>query len=462
MLKDISTRYYQDFYKIMAENFGDEIFVTDGDGIVLFINPAAMKVIGKSVVDIIGRPVKELVDEGFFTPSVTMEVLEKKETVHIMQTIKNNQKVLCTGVPVFDEDHERIRMVISTTKDVPLLNELCDVVEEQKDEISRLRDIALEQEGYISGNDDPKGIKAKMMKIAPLNIPILLQGETGVGKGVVAKAIHRFGGDKDRPFVKINCGAIPENLIESELFGYEKGAFTGAEKSGKKGKVEMASGGTLFLDEIGEMPLPLQVKLLDVLQDGTFTKVGGVQPQKADIRIIAATNRNLKEMSDRGEFRKDLYYRINVVPFEIPPLRERGADIDVLAKYFITQCNKKYHGKKVLTEKAQQLLHTYEWPGNVRELEHTIELVYILSEGEFITEKDLKLAVQQDDVTNRSNDGIVQCKGYMPLKEAKKEVERQLVLRAYSEYQNTYKVAEILGIDQSTVVKLLKKHNADK
>ncbi|MCB6993566.1 sigma 54-interacting transcriptional regulator [bacterium 210820-DFI.6.37] len=461
MEKNISKRYSQDFYKLMAENLDDEIFVTDGEGVVLFVNQAAVKVIGQPVYDLIGRPVKELVDKGFFRPSATMEVLKQGKRVDIIQTLNNGKKVVCTGVPIFDDDRENIHMVISTTKDVTVLSEMFETIESQKEELSNLREMAFQNEGFISGENDSHGIKEKIMKVGPLDIPVLLQGETGVGKEVTAKAIHLLGHGKDKPFVKINCGIIPENLIESELFGYEAGAFTGAERSGKKGKIEMAEGGTLFLDEIGEMPLSLQVKLLDFLQDGTFTRVGGTKKLKVHTRVITATNRNLKEMSNKGEFRKDLYFRINVVPFEVPPLRERQEDIDALAKYFLTKCNNKYKGKKSMSSSAKTILHSYSWPGNVRELEHTIEHMYVMSDSDTITEEDFKRAISDENGGNSQMGPSVSCNGFMPLKEAKWEVEKQLVTKAYEQFGSTYKVADVLKIDQSTVVKLLKKHAGD-
>lgn len=298
-------------------------------------------------------------------------------------------------------------------------------------------------------------VKEKLLKIAPLDMPVLIQGETGVGKEVAAKALHRFSRGKQKPMIKINCGTIPENLIESELFGYEQGAFTGAERGGKKGKVELAEGGTLFLDEIGEMPLLLQVKLLDFLQDGSFTRVGGTEKRKIKTRVITATNRDLRKMCEEGTFRMDLYYRINVIPFEIPPLRERPYDIDALAKHFVSQCNYKYKGQKRLDEGAVKLLRSHNWPGNVRELEHVIEHVYVLSDEDIMTEDDF-LCVIQDGI---QIDSQITCKGLMPLKEAKWQVERQLVTQAYEQLGSTYKVADALKIDQSTVVKLLKKHS---
>jgi len=457
---DKKKRFEANFYKLMVEHFGDEITVTDGEGVMLFVNQAAVEVIGRPYEEIVGRPVQELVDAGCFKPSSSLEVIKQRKKVDIIQTLSNGNKVICTGVPIWDETGENIRMVISTTKNVTFLNEMFETIDHQNEQLSNLRDITFEDEGFVTGAGDPHGIKNKLYKVAPLNIPILLQGETGVGKEVHAKMIHRIGMGKDKPFVKINCGIIPENLIESELFGYEQGAFTGAEKGGKKGKVELAEGGTLFLDEIGEMPLSLQVKLLDFLQDGTFTKVGGTKKQKVNTRIITATNRNLKEMSEKGEFRKDLYFRINVVPFEIKPLRERPEDLDALCKYFVTQCNSKYNGRKSISEEVYALLHSYSWPGNVRELEHIIEQVYVLSDGNIITAKDFKMAIfdeSEDGEIDISN--MIKCEGFVPLKAAKWEVEKQLVLKAYDQLKSTYKVADVLQIDQSTVVKLLKKHS---
>jgi len=454
MDKDILKRYDENIYKIMAENFGDEIFVTDGEGIVLFVNPAAVEVIGKPLDELIGRDVRDLVKENYFKPSATVEVLKQRKTVNMIQTVRGDKHVLVTGVPIFDEFHEKIKMVISTTKDVDAINELLQTIEIQREEITNLWSIAFEEADYVVGDKNSEQIKT-LMKIAPLDMPVMIQGETGVGKEVAAKAIHLLNYGKKKPFVKINCGTIPENLIESELFGYEKGAFTGAEREGKKGKVELAGGGTLFLDEIGELPLSLQIKLLDFLQDGSFTRVGGTKEHNIKTRLITATNRDLNKMCDDGQFRKDLYYRINAIPYYIQPLKERPQDLDALSKHFLTICNNKYGTKKAFSESAIDMMHKYNWPGNIRELEHTIEHACVMSEEHMISKDDLGLTM--NDYVNTDSDIIF--KRIVPLKEAKLYAEKYLVNIAYQKYDNTYKVAEVLGIDQSTVVKLLKKHN---
>jgi transcriptional regulator with PAS, ATPase and Fis domain len=300
-------------------------------------------------------------------------------------------------------------------------------------------------------------LKDTLIRVAPLAVSVLIQGETGVGKEVVARSLHKFSGRSNEPYIKINCGTIPEQLIESELFGYEKGAFTGASADGKKGKVEMAHMGTLFLDEIGELPLPLQVKLLDFLQDGSFTRIGGTERRKVNARVIAATNRDLKKMCDEGKFRKDLYYRLNVIPINIPPLRDRIRDIDVLTKYFVSRCNSRYRCHKRMENGLQEIFAQHSWPGNVRELENAIERLFVMSEDGVIRKEDLRSVIYEDsEVPSIGNSFNVSIR---PLKEAKWELEKQLVSRAYQTYRSTYKVAEVLHVDQSTVVKLLHKHN---
>lgn len=453
---DDTKKYDAKMYKIMAEHLGEEIFVTDSNGKVIFVNPKSIEFLGMPVDEIIGKTAEELKEMGCFSESVSMEVLRTGEKADIIQTLRDGRTVLATGVPVYDNNHDNIIMVISTSKDVDAVNNLLATVEEQKEEINNLRDTVFVEEGFISADARMKEIKNTIIKIAPLDMPVLVEGETGVGKEVAVRAIHHFSERKIGPLFKINCGSIPENLMESELFGYEKGAFTGAERSGKKGKVEMAEGGTLFLDEIGEMPLSLQVKLLDFLQSGTFVRVGGTKEIKVDARVVAATNRNLKKMAEEGTFRQDLYYRLSVIPLNIPPLRDRMDDIDALARYFIANCNGKYRMHKKIDDGFIGMLKSYDWPGNVRELEHTIERAYVMADGNNLGRDDLERLLQEE----RAGDarGIV-CLDIVPLKEAKKEVEKQLVSRAYKKYGSTYKAAEALEVDQSTVVKIMKKYN---
>lgn len=448
--------YDAKMYKIMAEHLGEEIFVTDGEGRVLFVNPKSIEFLGMPVDQIIGKTANELKDLGCFSQSVSMEVIRTGKKADIIQKLRDGRTVLATGVPVYDTHHEKIIMVISTSKDVDAVNDLLHTVEEQQEEIAALRQSIFTEEDFISADGKMEELKNMIAKIAPLDMPVLIEGETGVGKEVAVRSIHRFSDRRDGPLFKINCGSIPSNLIESELFGYEKGAFTGAEKSGKKGKIEMAEGGTLFLDEIGEMPLELQVRLLDFLQDGIITPVGGTKKIHVNARVVAATNRNLKEMSENGTFRQDLYYRLSVLPVHIPPLRERPADIDALAQHFVSRCNSKFRMHRRIDESFCEALRSYSWPGNVRELEHVIERVCVMAENDLMSDQDLRGMIGGEGESSADAPKVM-CFGIVPLKQAKRDLERELVTRAYDKYGSTYKAAKALGVDQSTVVKIMKR-----
>jgi transcriptional regulator with PAS, ATPase and Fis domain len=291
-------------------------------------------------------------------------------------------------------------------------------------------------------------------RIAKVDTTVLLLGETGVGKEEIAKFIHRNSLRKDRPFVKINCGAIPANLIESELFGYEKGAFTGALQQGKLGMFEVAEGGTLLLDEIGELPLKMQVKLLRALQEQEITRVGGTKSIKIDVRILAATNRNLEKMVREKIFREDLYYRLNVVPVNIPPLREREKDILPLAYLFLEQFNKKYGLKKRFSFSTNACFLDYSWPGNIRELKNIVERVVVTSKENEILIEDLPEGICKNKIEKigeRDSDII-------PLKDALGKIEKELIEKAYEKFGSVRSAAKALGIDASTFVRKRQKY----
>lgn len=447
---------YQKVFKYLEE----EIVVTNQDGRVLFVNPKAEQVMGLDAEKTVGRTLVELVEERVFYPSAALEVLKKRKKVNLRTILKSGETRLSTAVPIFDENGD-ISLVICTSKNVEEIVNLNRELEKKKSEleqknqeIDRLNKEMFGRINYIYDSSKMKDISDTILKVAPLDLTILILGETGVGKEVIAKSIHYFSKRKQYPFVKINCGLIPENLIESELFGYEGGAFSGANKSGKIGKIELANKGTLFLDEIGEMPLLLQVKLLEFLQDREFVRVGGTKRIKVDTRVIAATNRDLKTMVDEGSFRSDLYYRLNVIPVNIPPLRERVEDIPILADYFLKQFNDQYNMKKVFSPDMIDRLISYDWQGNVRELKHVLERLVVLSDSNII-HADLFDEIVTD---KKNNQGNIICTEIMPLKKAKQDLEKQLVTRAYKIYGSTYKAADALGVDQSTVVKIMKKY----
>jgi TyrR family helix-turn-helix protein len=284
---------------------------------------------------------------------------------------------------------------------------------------------------------------------------VLLTGESGVGKGVIAKLLHENGSRRDFPFVKVNCGAIPENLIESELFGYESGAFTGSRKDGKKGLFETANKGTIFLDEISELPHNLQVKLLQVIQEREITRVGGVESIPINVRIISATNQDLMSLVHEGKFREDLYYRLNVVPISIPPLRERPEDIIPMIRIFLNRINIKMKEHKDIDSKTIAILMKYPWPGNVRELQNIIERLVITTKGTVIQPENLPSFIYEAangvEALGKSTS--------KSLSEAMNHAEREILLKAQEQYKTTRAMAKALGISQPTVVRKLRKHS---
>lgn len=445
-------------YQKIFEYIEEEIFVTDQNGYVLRLNPTAEKVCGLKAADIIGKNVKDL--EITSTCSITMKALQEKKKINMVQNfVKSGKRLLTTAIPVFNDYGEIIR-IISTSKDVAELNRIKEELDEKNNELERkseeldlLREEIFGRVNFVSNSKEMKYIKDTIKKIAPMDLTVLIQGESGVGKEVVTKSIHYLSNGKDQPFIKINCGLIPENLLEAELFGYEGGAFTGANKNGKLGKIELAKDGTLFLDEIGEMPLILQVKLLEFLQDRNICRVGGTKVVNINTRVIAATNRDLKEMVAKGLFRQDLFYRLNVIPIVIPPLRERKEDIPALVEFFVQKFNNKYNMNKRLAPETMNALYYYDWPGNVRELEHVMERLIVTNDINTITLEHINLIFEVKPINYR-----VTCHELMPLKTAKREIEEQLVRTAYEMYHSTYKAAKALEIDQSTVVKILKKY----
>ncbi|WP_165876411.1 sigma-54 interaction domain-containing protein, partial [Heliophilum fasciatum] len=296
-----------------------------------------------------------------------------------------------------------------------------------------------------------------ILRVAKVDSTVLLLGESGVGKEGLAKLLHTQSGRAQGPFIKVNCGAIPEPLLESELFGYESGAFTGAKKEGKMGMFELAHNGTLFLDEIGDLPINLQVKLLRVLQEREIVRVGGTKPRAINVRILAATHRDLGAMAQEGRFREDLFFRLNVVPIAIPPLRQRRSDIIPLLYHFRDKFSKKYGIIRDFTPEVVDAFFSFDWPGNVRELENMVERLMVVSPGELIDSSQLPPNFQ---VRLPEKSGLV-VRSLMPLKEAVAELERQLITKAMEEYGSTYKAAEVLGVNQSTVARRVARIRAD-
>lgn len=329
-----------------------------------------------------------MVQQGIYSESVTLKVLETHATASIIQIVKNGNTVLATGTPIMKDG--QIDKIVVNSRDVTELNQLRQALSEKetmakmyKEELQRLRMEALKGSDFVVKSQKMERIEHLASIMSKVDSTVLLSGESGVGKGVISRYIHNRSNRNEGPFIKIDCSAIPENLFESEVFGYEKGAFTGADKAGKKGLLELANGGTVFLDEIGDMPLHMQLKMLRAIQDREIVRVGGAEVIPINVRFIAATNRDLKQMVDNRGFREDLYYRLNVVPISIPPLRERKEDIIPLIQDISKKINERYGLNKTFNNKEIEVMLNYDWPGNVRELENIIERIMVTEGGEF-------------------------------------------------------------------------------
>lgn len=444
----------------ILESSFDGIYITDGQANTLMINKAYERITGIKREELMGKNMNDVVSAGYISESATLLVLGNKKVNTIEQNFKTGKKALVTATPVFD-DAGSITMVVANVRDITELYELKEKLNENEHltkryymELEQMRLQLLKNTDIIARDKKMLDVVQIAKRISSLDITALLTGETGVGKDEIAKFIYRNSERKNNQFIKINCGAIPETLIEAELFGYEKGSFTGANKDGKMGLFEIADGGTLFLDEVGEIPLDMQVKLLRVLQDNEVKRVGGVKSVKVDVRIIAATNRNLEEMVKEKRFREDLYYRLNIVPIYIPPLRERRDDIIPLINYFLCKLNKKYNFNKSLTAEALSCLYEYEWNGNVRELKNIIERIMIMSNDNIIIKGDLPKNIR--DVGEELEIGLKD--ELLPLKTALEKVERHMIKIAFDRHGNVRAAAKALEIDPATFVRKRQKY----
>ncbi|MEW6623991.1 MAG: sigma 54-interacting transcriptional regulator [Bacillota bacterium] len=308
----------------------------------------------------------------------------------------------------------------------------------------------------IHGNSQAiKEVVSYAKLVAKRDTPVLLKGESGTGKELFARAIHNFSPRRADPFIPVNCGNFPEDLLESELFGYERGAFTGAKHSGKLGLFEVANKGTIFLDEIAELSIQLQAKLLRVLQENRIRRVGGIEEKVINVRIISATNQDIEKMVLEGSFREDLYYRINVVPLLIPPLRCRREDIRILTDYFLSKYSIKFNiGPRKLSNEAFKKLYNYAWPGNVRELQNVIERTLIIAQSEVVRPEDIEI---RDFYAGFSDFGRDFTEKNNTLKEMLEKVELEIIAESYKRHGSSRKVAEDLGVTHTSISKKLKK-----
>ncbi|GFZ32789.1 ATPase AAA [Clostridium zeae] len=441
------------FSKILSASH-DMICFVDEYGKVSYINPAYREHLPISSQNVIGKDIFTLSPNGYRVKAFT----ERKKIENMIHN-KENIEIITTLDPIFiDGDFKGI---ISTSKPINEIKELMGKLKRSEEELNYYKEELKKHTSLESSFKDIIGSSGTLKDILHIcemasksTSTVLIRGESGTGKELIAKAIHSNSDRKNKPFIRVNCAAIPENLLESELFGYEKGAFTGAVKS-KPGKFAIADQGTIFLDEIGDMPITMQVKLLRVLQEREIESLGGLSPQKIDVRVIAATNRNLEEMISLNDFREDLYYRLNVLPINLPPLRDRKEDIGLLVEHFITKINEKLNiNIKGISKECILLLQDYSWPGNIRELENIIERAMNLCNDEYIREIDLPSFLKKSSASNKSPINL-DGDDLLPFE----EYEKQIIKAAMDKYKSYNKAGKALGLTHRTIALKCQKYN---
>jgi len=447
--------------------FYDGIYISDNKGKTIKINKKYEKITGLKKDEVVGRNVLDLVNDGTFDIVLNPLVVKTGSSQHSLQSIKTGKKVFLNGYPVIDKN-KKVVYVITLARDIATISQIKEEINYQEEAIKvGYQDIKQydqsTQTKIVIENPKMKQLMTYLKKIAATDATVLIMGETGVGKDVFASQIHEQSSRANEPFLKINCASIPENLIESELFGYESGAFSGANIKGKPGYFELADNGTLFLDEIGELPLALQAKLLQVLEEKKIMRLGGTKIKKLNVRIIAATNRNLEEAVKEKKFRSDLYYRLRVAVLEIPPLRDRKEDILPLIMYFLYKYNFKYEKKLTFSTYALEILKNYSWPGNVREMENLIQSIVIDQDKQVIEASDLPLYINNSyknniiDIESEINSEMFNIEN-TSLKDIMAKFEKQILEQAIAQYGSISIAAKNLKIDRSTIFRKLKKY----
>ena len=437
---------------VLLDSVHDGIWVIDANGTTLRVNKAMERIAGILEDQVLGKHVADAMRDNKFTTCVTLRALEEKRPVTMFDDYANGRRCLNTSTPIFGEDGEVWR-VIASIRDITELEDmstrLIELERANQTYKSRLQSLETGDDyGIVGYSESTRKLRQGVLKAASTDAVALILGETGTGKSLTAKAIHDMSARKNGPFIALNCGGIPASLVESELFGYERGAFTGASKGGKLGVFELAAGGTLFLDEIAELPLPMQATLLHVLDDYTFRRVGGTKPVKADVRIIAATNKPLGDLVAAGDFRQDLFYRLRVVVVTIPALRERREDIPELARHFLRGMDGE-ESRKSFAPAVLAALMGYTWPGNVRELRALVQYLLTMCEGDVFRMEDLPSYLLADLPTT----AIPAYSQARSLKDAVENLEKSMITAALNEMGSTYKAAERLQVSQSTIVR---------
>lgn len=448
-----------DQLRSVLDSVSDGIWICSGDGVILEINAASERLNAIRAADYIGKNVSCIVAERMVDRSATLEVIATKRQASMIQHItRTGNQLLVTATPVLDAAG-RVALVVVNERDVTELGKLRQslqnartVEERYRSELAELSLFELSQKDIVAQSPQMQRTLRTLLKLAQMDASrILLLGESGTGKGLLAKFLHQVSLRIQKPFIQINCPAVPENLFEAELFGYEKGAFTGANEGGKAGLIELAMGGTLFLDEVGDIPLAVQAKLLKYLDEHELRRLGGSESRIVECRVVAATNCDLEELVERRQFRKDLYYRLNTFVVRIAPLRERREDIFGLAEFYLAQQNSRHGKTRRLSLRAMRLLEEHDFPGNVRELVNLIQKAFVMSDDDDLTEA-LREALAKDSPLDGTPRGL------RTLQESTEQTSLRRLREAMAVCRTTRQMATYLGVSQSTVVRKLKRH----
>lgn len=451
----------------VIEHIDEVVVIFNHHGVLERMNSICDNMLPFKRKDVLGKNIRELVDMGLVTDPIIERLMETKEKLYRDIVYPNGKIISYTAIPIFGINGN-FKGGVLTGRDISRLISMAKTVEKNNDE-----DIE-----YISVNNEIQNVKDIIERVAPSDASVFIMGESGVGKEILTRSVWKQSKRSDKPLVEVNCAAIPSELIESELFGYEKGAFTGANQEGKIGLIESADGGTMFLDEIGEMPLETQTKLLRVLQEKCVQRIGGLKPKKVDVRFISATNKTAEEIANPEIFRQDLYYRLSVIPITVPPLRERKEDIRPIAEFYLNLFNEKYARKLEFAEDAFDVLYSYKWPGNIRELKNIIERVAVLSPFEVINGDQMVRAIGLgienilDEINDKSdgfvktqnmdhdieekNESIIDISQISNIDEAHRLVEEVMLKKAINQYGNITKAAKAVGVNPSTVYRKIK------
>jgi len=462
----MGTEYFngEELKELLNYYYGN-IFVVDGKGKIIYANASAAESVGSTIDDITGKNCQEMEMEGYYDKSVALDAIRKKKRVLSVYKTRIGLNVVCSANPILDECGNVTRVVVFSQDEALMREIMNDVEEERKKNISIQQTLSYIQEkmacqNIVSSSPEMERLFKMLLNVARTDTTVTIYGESGTGKEVLANFVHQNSMRSNKPFIPINCAAIPAELMEAEFFGYEKGSFTGANREGKAGLFEMADHGTIFLDELGEMPLSLQSKLLRVLESGEVKRIGSSKTIKTDVRIIAATNRNLTKMVDEKTFREDLYYRLNVIPVNIPPLRERPEDIEALSEHFLNEFNRKYGRNVEISEDVLNKFKKYSWPGNIRELKNEIER-YVVTEGQVSSVLNDNIRHSMTDVnikfTNSNISRNITVKN-IPLKEVMDRYEIEYIRHVIDDCEGVMtEAAKRLGIHRSALYKKIDK-----